>query len=79
MAHIICAIYAPHLKWRIERLAQGDEAAKIMKMGGWNDLKTMMIYIRKAGIDIKGITDNFDLHNPSAFDRTAEVFELMKM
>lgn len=24
MAHIICAIYAPYLKWRIERLGQGQ-------------------------------------------------------
>ena len=79
MAHIICAIYAPHLKWRIERLAQGDEAAKIMKMGSWNDLKTMMIYIRKAGIDIKGMTNSLDLHNPSASNQKAEVFELKKM
>ena len=28
------------------------------------DMKTMMIYLRKAGVDIKGSTDNLDLHNP---------------
>ncbi len=36
-----------------------------MSMGGWRDLKTMQRYIRKAGVDIKGITNNLDLHNPN--------------
>jgi hypothetical protein len=35
-----------------------------MSMGGWKDLKTMQRYIRKSGIDIKGITDDLSLHNP---------------
>ena len=30
-----------------------------MKMGGWADFKTFQIYIRMAGIDVKGVTDNF--------------------
>lgn len=47
-------------------LSRGIEPIKVMKMGGWKDLKTMMIYARKAGVDIKGITDCLDLHNPSA-------------
>jgi hypothetical protein len=29
-------------------------------------MKTMMIYIRKAGVDIKGCTNVLDLHDPSA-------------
>ena len=28
------------------------------------DMKTMMIYIRTAGIDIRGITDRLNLHDP---------------
>lgn len=51
--------------WATVMLTKGIEPAKVMKMGGWRDLKTMMIYIRKAGIDIKGITDLLDLHNPN--------------
>jgi hypothetical protein len=37
---------------------------KVMSMGGWKDMKTTMVYIRKAGIDIKGITDRLNLHDP---------------
>ncbi|MFN7904012.1 MAG: hypothetical protein ACK5P5_02410 [Pseudobdellovibrionaceae bacterium] len=33
---------------------------KVMAMGGWKDMDTMMIYIRKAGIDIKNSTDVLD-------------------
>lgn len=40
------------------------EPVKVMTMGGWKDMKTMMIYIRKAGIDIWGITGKLDLHDP---------------
>jgi hypothetical protein len=35
-----------------------------MKMGGWKDMKTMMFYVRKAGVDIKGASDVLDLHDP---------------
>lgn len=65
--------------WATLLLGQGVEPVKIMKMGGWSDIKTMMIYIRKAGIDIKGMTNGFSLHNPSAHSRTADVIELKKL
>lgn len=51
--------------WATLMLSKGIQPAKVMVMGGWNDIKTMMIYMRKAGIDIRGITDVLDLHNPS--------------
>ncbi len=51
--------------WATIMLGRGVEPIKVMYMGGWKDLKTMMIYMRKAGIDIKGITDGLQLHNPS--------------
>jgi integrase len=51
--------------WATIMLGKGVQPAKVMVMGGWNDLKTMMIYMRKAGIDIRGITDVLSLHNPS--------------
>lgn len=49
--------------WATLLLARGVEPAKVMSAGGWKDLKTMMIYCRKAGIDIKGITDGLVLHD----------------
>jgi len=51
--------------WATIMLSKGVQPAKVMVMGGWNDMKTMMIYMRKAGIDIRGITDVLSLHNPS--------------
>ena len=30
-------------------------------MGGWSDLKTFQIYLRMSGVDVKGVTANFDL------------------
>lgn len=50
--------------WATIMLGNGVPPVKVMKMGGWRDLKTMMIYVRKAGIDIRGVTDAFDIHNP---------------
>ncbi len=50
--------------WATVMLTEGVEPIKVMKMGGWKDLKTMQYYIRKAGVDIKGITDRLDLHDP---------------
>ena len=31
-----------------------------MSMGGWKDMDTMLIYMRKAGIDIRGSTSVLD-------------------
>ena len=52
--------------WATVMLGRGVEPAKVMIMGGWKDMKTMMIYMRKAGISIQGITDNLVLHNSSS-------------
>lgn len=46
--------------WATMMLNRGADPARLMVMGGWSDLKTMMIYIRKAGIDIKGSTAVLD-------------------
>lgn len=51
--------------WATIMLSKGVPPIQVMKMGGWKDMKTMMIYSRMAGIDIKGITDILNLHNPS--------------
>jgi integrase len=50
--------------WATMLLGKGVEAIKVMNMGGWKDYKTMMIYIRKAGIDVRGGTDVLKLHDP---------------
>jgi len=42
--------------WATVMLSYGIEPIKVMSMGGWRDLKTMQIYIRKSGINIQGIT-----------------------
>jgi len=41
-------------------LSKGVEPIKVMSMGGWRDLKTMQIYIRKSGINIQGITSHLN-------------------
>ena len=51
--HTLRACFATHV------LASGVEPTKVMKMGGWADFKTFQIYIRMAGVDVKGVTDDF--------------------
>ncbi len=53
--------------WATMLLAKSVAPAVVMKMGGWKDMETMMIYMRKAGLDIKGATDCLDkVFNPEA-------------
>lgn len=47
--------------WATIMLSAGVVPVKVMDMGGWKDLKTMLLYIRKAGVDISGISSR---HNP---------------
>lgn len=46
--------------WATLMLSKGVEPIKVMSMGGWRDLKTMQIYIRKSGINIQGITSRLN-------------------
>jgi len=59
--------------WATLLLSRGLEPIKVMKMGGWKDMKTMMIYVRKAGIDLKGCMDGINFHEPS--NQPAKVLE----
>ncbi|MES2770280.1 MAG: site-specific integrase [Bdellovibrionota bacterium] len=43
--------------WATMLLGKGVPPAQVMKMGGWKDMTTMMIYMRMAGIDVQGATD----------------------
>jgi len=57
--------HALRASWATMLLAKGVAPAKVMSMGGWKNMETMMIYMRKAGIDIKGSTsvlDNMKTH-----------------
>lgn len=49
--------------WATIMMSKGVPPIKVMAMGGWKDLKTMQIYMRKAGVDVKGITSCLNLHN----------------
>ena len=61
--------------WATLLLSKGVEPIKVMIMGGWKDLKTMQIYVRKAGVDIKGATDCLDLHSNSS-KQGAQILQL---
>jgi len=50
--HTLRACFATQL------LADGVEMSKVMKIGGWKDIKTMQIYLRLAGVDEQGATNS---------------------
>ena len=39
-------------------LASGVSAATVMRIGGWKRSSTMDIYLRLAGVDVKGATNS---------------------
>jgi integrase len=72
LAHFLIGIHIEPVRfhdlrasWATMMLGKGVEPAKVMSMGGWKDIKTMMIYMRKAGIDIQGSAAVLNLHDPS--------------
>jgi integrase len=65
--HTLRACFATHL------LATGAEPMKVMRMGGWSDLKTFQIYIRMAGIDVKGVSDSLDVLPSHSFDNVISI------
>lgn len=51
--------------WATLLLSKGVPPSQVMAQGGWADMNTMMIYMRKAGIDIRNSTsvlDSFQTH-----------------
>ncbi len=42
-------------------LIKGVEPIKVMVLGGWKNMKTMQIYLRTAGVEVKGVTKVLDL------------------
>ena len=53
--HTLRACFATHL------LASGVDQAKVMKIGGWRDIKTFQVYVRLAGVEVTGATDALDV------------------
>ncbi len=52
--HTLRACFATHL------LSTGVEPLKVMRMGGWSDLKTFQIYLRMSGVDVRGVAETLD-------------------
>ena len=46
--------------WATLLLDKDVAPSKVMSMGGWSDINTMMIYMRKAGISIRNSTNVLD-------------------
>ena len=64
--------------WATLLLSKGVAPSKVMSQGGWKNMDTMMLYMRKAGIDIKNSTnvlDDMQTHGIS----DAKVFELRSL
>ena len=53
--HSLRACFATHL------LASGVDQATVMKIGGWREIKTFQIYVRLAGVEVKGATNALDV------------------
>lgn len=53
--HTLRACFATHL------LSTGVEPLKVIRMGGWSDLKTFQIYLRMSGVDVKGVAEALDV------------------
>jgi len=72
--HTLRACFATQL------LADGVEMTKVMKIGGWKDIKTMQIYLRLAGVDEKGATDTlrFLPSQEAVMGHVVELFQFRK-
>ena len=69
--HSLRACFATHM------LASGVNQATVMKIGGWQDLKTFQIYVRLAGVEVKGATDALKVFSPLADIFTNNVLPLV--
>lgn len=58
--------------WATQMLRSGVDSITVMKIGGWKDMDTMMIYVRLAGIDVAGATSGLDF-KPAREEERKEV------
>jgi integrase len=58
--------------WATYILSKGVPPASVMVQGGWKDLKTVMIYLRKSGIEIENTLKDidYDIYTANPIDRT---------
>jgi hypothetical protein len=49
-----------------ELLKRGVPVPRVMRVGGWKSIKTMMHYVRLSGVEDKGITDPLDFQTYGA-------------
>jgi integrase len=61
--------------WATQMLVNGVPAVIVMKIGGWTKMATMDIYVRLAGIEVKGATDCLKF-TPSRLDYSKNVVSL---
>ncbi len=52
--------------WATLMLSRGVEPVKVMAMGGWHNMDTMMRYVREAGIDVKDSAAVLKIHDSQA-------------
>ncbi len=62
--------------WATTLLLHKTSMLSVMNMGGWEDAETMMLYARKAGVDVAGLTDSLQFHDHN--QKLGAVIELRK-
>jgi integrase len=69
--HTLRACFATQL------LSDGVEPIRVMKIGGWKDLKTMQVYLRMAGIEEAGATESLKFLPADAdvMERVVQLFQ----
>ena len=66
----VCPI--PHY---LPAYTDGVAPAIVMKIGGWKDLKVMQRYVRMAGVEVNGATENLKIMPPrQAMGRVVELY-----
>ncbi len=65
--HTLRACFATHL------LSTGVEPFKVMRMGGWSDLKTFQIYLRMSGVDVRGVAEALDVLPSQEFSNVISI------
>ena len=67
--HTLRACFATQL------IKDGVAPAIVMKIGGWKDLKVMQRYVRMAGVEVNGATENLKIMPPrQAMGRVVELY-----
>lgn len=62
--------------WATQLITDGVSATRVMKIGGWKDIKTMQRYIRMAGIEEMGATESLEFlpSDDAVMEHAADMF-----